>query len=176
MYTIITKAFYNGKEHNEKTDMMFHNSDTKAICDLDRKIRLKRKTVSDFRLEYAIIKDSRGNIIYEERIIDIINNSHQKLKEKLKREITEFRNYYSGVQSTKVYRDWYMIGFKEAYYEMLMSDFANDDSYNEVFEWLNQFEMPIDFLYNEWLSCDSVFNHDWDEMLRWLENLHEEEN
>lgn len=95
------------------------------------------------------------------------------LTEKINEERESFRLSYADKNSLIVYDDWYKISFYEEYYGFLTSDFI--EHHMDVVEWLCQFENPLAFLYEEWLSCDDAFNGDWDIMFEWLNNLYWEE-
>lgn len=100
------------------------------------------------------------------------------LKENLNREIREFRKNFQSMKPIDVYNSFYRINFYEEYYMLLMSDFI--DEYTQIFserivEWLNKFENPLLFLYNEWLSYDGAFSGDWNDMVNFITNLYEEE-
>lgn len=74
--------------------------------------------------------------------------------------------------SPDVYREWYKIMFFEEYYQLLAADYVKNDN---LITWLSQFDNPLHFLYEEWLSCDGAFNGDWDEMIDWMEEVLSEE-
>ena len=97
------------------------------------------------------------------------------LQEKLTNEIVEFRKSYEVKGVAQTYKDWYMIGFKEEYYEMLMCDYLDDDCYKDMLEWLCEFKYPLQFLYDEWLSADGAYNHDWDAMVDFIEEVYKED-
>ena len=99
----------------------------------------------------------------------------EKLTNNLKNEMKEFREKHNILSSNEVYNDWYAIGFHEEYYEMLMSDFIDENSHKDVLKWLASFEQPLAFLYEQWLSSDGAFNQDWDAMLDWIELVYNEE-
>lgn len=94
------------------------------------------------------------------------------IKEKLNQEMAEFKKSYQNMTPTQIYNDWYIIGFKEEYYEMLMSNFIDWDDYPFIAKWLCEFEQPLQFLYTEWLSYDGAFNHDWDMMFDFIEEVY----
>lgn len=97
------------------------------------------------------------------------------LEEKLETEMEAFRNSYKTMDRQAFYNDWYIIGFYESYYEMLVSgDMANRGYGEKICSWLASFDNPLRFLYDEWLSCDDALSLDWHDMYCWLENLHEE--
>lgn len=89
----------------------------------------------------------------------------------IKREREEFKANI-GVNA---YEHWYKIGFYESYYEMFMSNYHEFEDYENIYEWLSTFPHPLQFLYCEWLDCDSAFNHDWDEMWDFVETVYKEE-
>jgi hypothetical protein len=94
------------------------------------------------------------------------------LRQKLNNEMAEFKKSYEAMTPTQIYNDWYIIGFKEEYYDMLMSDFVDWDDYDYIAKWLCEFECPLQFLYNEWLSADGEFDHDWDIMFDFIEEIY----
>ena len=94
------------------------------------------------------------------------------VKEKLTNEMQQFRATYETMTPAQVYNDWYIIGFYEAYYEMLSCDFVDWDDYDYIAKWLCEFECPINFLYSEWLGVDGAFNHDWDVMFDFIEETY----
>lgn len=96
------------------------------------------------------------------------------LKQKLDKEMTEFKATYETMTPTQVYNDWYIIGFYEAYYEMLTHHIVAEQN-EDILEWLNTYENPLGFLYSEWLSCDGQLSHLWDDMIAWLQDLKDEE-
>lgn len=99
------------------------------------------------------------------------------LKQKLDNEMQVFRKSYETMESIQVYNDWYIICFYESYYELLSHVIGDDNSYGDcqsMIEWLDTFENPLGFLYDEWLSCDGAFCGLWDDMIAWLYDLKEE--
>ena len=99
------------------------------------------------------------------------------LKQKLDSEMEEFKQTYETMERVRIYNDWYIIMFYESYYELLT--YINEDECpyyngNDILEWLDTFEKPIGFLYDEWLSCDNAFCGLWDDMFAWLRDLMEE--
>ena len=102
-------------------------------------------------------------------------NCYETFIENLKKEVSEFKESYNNMTVTQTYNDWYIIGFYEAYYELFMSDFVDHDDYEKIYKWLSEFEYPLHFLYDQWLSADGAFNHDWDVMFDFVEDVYEEE-
>lgn len=96
------------------------------------------------------------------------------LTQKLNNEMTEFKSTYETMEPIQIYNDWYIVGFYEEYYEMLMSDFIDWDDYSYIEKWLCEFEYPLQFLYDEWLSADGAFDHDWDAMFDFIEVVYED--
>ena len=93
------------------------------------------------------------------------------LKDRVLEELEAFRKpYVSGeFDNTQIYNDWYIIGFYEAYWEMLTCDWTGEQGYAEdALAWLSSLESPLGFLYEEWLNCDSAFSQDWDDMLDFI--------
>lgn len=95
------------------------------------------------------------------------------LTQKLNNEIAEFKSTYETMEPMQIYNDWYIISFYEAYYEMLiyLNDEPNGYHAQEVLDWLDTYENPLGFLYDEWLSCDGQLSHLWDDMIAWLQDL-----
>lgn len=93
----------------------------------------------------------------------------------LENERNEFKQSYDKMDKTQIYNDWYIIGFYEAYYELLMSDYVECEEYEEIFKWLGTFTHPLHFLYEEWLSADGAFDHNWDAMWDFIETVYKEE-
>lgn len=92
------------------------------------------------------------------------------LKQKLDNEMTEFKSTYVTMTPAQVYNDWYIIGFYEAYYGMLVHH-IEENRIQDILEWLDTYENPLGFLYSEWLSCDRQLSHLWDDMIAWLQDL-----
>ena len=92
------------------------------------------------------------------------------LKQKLDNEMQQFKSTYQTMTPTQVYNDWYIIAFYEAYYEMLVYNIETEDLNKDIIEWLDTYENPLGFLYNEWLSCDGAFCMLWDDMIAWLQD------
>lgn len=99
----------------------------------------------------------------------------KKLSKNLEKEMKEFREKYNALSGKDVYKDYYTINFFEEYYGMLMSNFIDENSHEDVLKWLASLERPLAFLYEQWLSSDGAFNHDWDEMFDWIELIYQEE-
>jgi len=97
------------------------------------------------------------------------------LKHKLDVEMQTFRATHKAMTSAEVYDHWYRICFHEEYYQMLTSPYINQERYKDILEWLNKFEKPLSFLYDEWLSCDGALCLLWDDMIAWLQDLKDEE-
>lgn len=94
------------------------------------------------------------------------------LHETLTNEMMDFRKSYESMSPTQVYNDWYIIGFKEEYYEMLMCDYVDWDDYEHIAKWLCGFKCPLQFLYDEWLSADGALDHDWNAMFDFIEEVY----
>ena len=93
----------------------------------------------------------------------------KELQTKISKERAEFMKRYEEMNPLDVYKYQYVIGFYESYYEMLMTEFYEDD---DIYKWLCKFEKPLSFLYDEWLKSDRAFNHDWDEMWDFIEVIY----
>lgn len=94
--------------------------------------------------------------------------------ENLTKEMDNFKATYNNMEAIQIYNDWYIIGFYESYYELFMSDFLEYKDYEDLYKWLSGFEHPLQFLYNEWLSSDGAFNHNWDMMVDFVETVYKE--
>lgn len=117
---------------------------------------------------------SSNDVLTQELPTD--TNAEKEIDELLKiisDEIEEFRKMYEFSASSVTYNDWYVIGFKEEYYDMLTS--MSDDLGEDIVRWLNKHKCPLDFLYNEWISCDSSFSHNWDKMMDWISCIYSEQ-
>lgn len=101
--------------------------------------------------------------------------NHDLLVEKVEKELTDFKKSYENFSSQRTYNDWYVIGFHEEYSEMLCSDFLENRDYEDLFKWLSSFDKPLAFLYDQWLSSDGAFSHDWDDMIDWVQLVYQEE-
>lgn len=103
-------------------------------------------------------------------------NSYEKLMASLDKEMQAFKDSYKSMTTTQVYNDWYIIGFYQEYYDMLTTGISGqlwlDDS---VMAWLTEKENPLGFLYDQWMSCDGSFSHDWEDMLDWVNLVYREE-
>lgn len=97
------------------------------------------------------------------------------LREKLDREMSEFKASYRDMSVTEVYNDWYIIGFKEEYFEMLMSDFTEGRFNDKEIAWLSSLEKPLDFLYDAWMDCDGAMDHNWDSMIDFVRGVYYDE-
>lgn len=99
------------------------------------------------------------------------------LQQKLNAEMAEFKKTYETMTPTQIYNDWYIIGFYEAYYELLLYINDNEDTYcgsQEILDWLNTFKNPFGFLYSEWLSADGALSYDWDDMFDFIEEVYKD--
>lgn len=97
------------------------------------------------------------------------------LRENLDNEINEFKASYRDMSATEVYNDWYIIGFKEEYFEMLMSDFIENRFDVKVVSWLASLEKPLDFLYDAWMDYDGAKDHTWDSMIDFVHSVYNDE-
>ena len=96
------------------------------------------------------------------------------LIQKLDKEMQDFKKTYETMESIKVYNDWYIICFYESYYEMLYHINQDNSGYSDcesILRWLDTFEKPLKFLYDEWMSGDGEFSMFWDDMINWLYDL-----
>lgn len=103
---------------------------------------------------------------------EVISNGLMNERNEFKREICE-------TPATNVYKYWYRIGFYEEYFEMLMTDYAEEHLSDNEVEWMaNMIDSGknfLAFLYEEWLSADGAFSHDWDEMMDFIHTVYDEE-
>lgn len=104
-----------------------------------------------------------------------MKNYYEIFRENLENELNEFKQSYGKMQIMQVYNDWYIIGFYEAYNELFGSGYAEYEDYEDIYKWLSTFKNPLQFLYDEWLSADGAFNHDWDMMWDFVETVYKEE-
>lgn len=94
----------------------------------------------------------------------------------LSKERNSFKQECLGWDASRIYDNWYKIGFFEAYYDLFMSGYAEYDDYRNMYCWLSSFTCPLQFLYSEWLKADGALNHDWDEMLDFVERVMKDED
>lgn len=105
----------------------------------------------------------------------------ETLRQKLDSEMEIFTKTYKNMTTTQVYNDWYVIMFYESYYDYLLSLIeyfvlksvrdSEDLYYYDIIKWLNTFDNPLGFLYNEWLNCCGEFSLKCDDMIDWLSDL-----
>lgn len=95
-------------------------------------------------------------------------DNHELLIEKITKEIENFRNSYKMLSVQQTYNDWYIIGFYEEYFEMLSTDFLDNRGAEKEIEWLTTLNKPLAYLYEEWMSSDGSFSHDWDDMFEFI--------
>ena len=91
-----------------------------------------------------------------------MKTAHEILCEKMNQEMTAFKNSYESMTVTQTYNDWYIIGFKEEFYEMLSCDFVDNQNLEEEIAWLATMDNPLQYMYDYWMDCDGSFNHNWD--------------
>lgn len=102
-----------------------------------------------------------------------MKTAHEILREKMDAEMSTFEQNYQNMTSTQVYNDWYIIGFKEEFYEMLSSDFIDNQGVEDELLWLAEMNTPIQYMYDYWMECDDgAFNHDWKFMLELVRNAY----
>lgn len=101
-----------------------------------------------------------------------MKTAHEILCEKIDREMDTFKKSYESKTSTQVYNDWYVISFKEEFYEMLGCDFLDHQNVEEELAWLAQMDNPIQYMFNYWMDCDDAFNHNWDFMLDMIKDAY----
>lgn len=100
---------------------------------------------------------------------------HEALREKLENEIGEFRASYNNMSVIQAYNDWYIIGFKEEFFEMLMSEFAKNGLDDKEVVWIASLNYPLDTLYERWQKVDGAMNHDWEAMVDFVHSVYYEE-
>lgn len=88
-------------------------------------------------------------------------NSTKKLTTNVENEINNFHNRYTTMEPIQIYNDWYIIGFYESVNEFLAPATVIEYLSDEIISWLSNFENPISFLYNEWLSYDEEISYTW---------------
>lgn len=93
-------------------------------------------------------------------------------RDNLDKEVKTFRKSYNNLKPIQIYNDYYIIGFYEEYYEMLMSDYVDDYLSDEEIKWLSKLQNPLGFLYTEWMYCDDAFSHNWDNMLDFIHEVY----
>lgn len=95
-----------------------------------------------------------------------LKTAHDILCEKMDAEMTAFRKSYEKMSAIQIYNDWYIIGVKEEFYEMLKSGFIDNQEFEEELAWLAEMDAPIQYMYDYWMDCDDgAFNHNWEFLL-----------
>lgn len=103
-----------------------------------------------------------------------MKTAHEILNEKLDAEMQAFKKTYESMTTTQAYNDWYIIGFKEEFYEMLRSDFLDNQDVEEELAWLSEMDSPIQYMYDYWMDCDGSFCHNWDFLLDMVRDAYRE--
>lgn len=101
-----------------------------------------------------------------------MENYYDIFVEKLEKEMRDFRASYDNMDKIQIYNDWYIIGFCEEYFDMFMSEYYEYGYFEEIYKWLSQFESPLGYLYDMWMSADGAFSHDWDTMWDFVETVY----
>ena len=101
-----------------------------------------------------------------------MENYYDIFVENLETEIKDFRASYDFMGVAETYNDWYVIGFFEAYFELFMSEYYEYEDCKEIYKWLSEFGSPLAYLYDEWLGADAAFNHNWDAMWDFVEEVY----
>ncbi|MBQ9688182.1 hypothetical protein IJV79_00940, partial [bacterium] len=104
-----------------------------------------------------------------------MNNNFDLLVEKIENELETFRDSYKNFNVIQTYNDWYIIGFYEAYYDFLTSDYLNPQQEANIISWLASMDKPLESLYMLWEDNSKAFSHDWDDMFGWLCEAYEEQ-
>lgn len=94
----------------------------------------------------------------------------------LSKERNSFKQECLGWDSSRIYDNWYKIGFFEAYYELFLSEYAEYDDYREVYQWLSNLPCPLQFLYSEWLKAGEAMSFNWDNMWDFIEEVKKSES
>ena len=94
--------------------------------------------------------------------------------EKLNNEMKDFRESYNSMEVIQIYNDYYIIGFYETIFELLESDYVEND-YIEILEWLNTKDKPLEFLYETWMNVEGPFTFSWTDNIDWIEEEYRKE-
>ena len=124
-------------------------------------------TGDEFEEEYLYYECFlRENGVYskEEENMDWKENFYEKLDKEMK----EFRESYNSMEVIQIYNDYYIIGFYETIFELLESEYVEND-YVEILEWLNTKDKPLEFLYETWMNVEGPFTFGWTENIDWIE-------
>ncbi len=103
-----------------------------------------------------------------------MKTAHEILCEKIDREMEVFKKSYENLTTIQAYNDWYIIGFKEEFYEMMSCDFLDHLCVEDELAWLAEMDNPIQYLYDYWMDCDGAFNHNWDFLVDLIREAYEE--
>lgn len=101
-----------------------------------------------------------------------MKTAHEILCEKMDKEMDAFKKSYESMTPTQVYNDWYIIGFKEEFYEMLSCDFIENRCIDDEIAWLATMDNPLQYMYDYWMDCDGSFSHNWDFLIDMLEDAY----
>ena len=102
-----------------------------------------------------------------------MKTAHEILCEKMDKEMDAFKKSYESMIPTQVYNDWYIIGFKEEFYDMLSNDTILNENIEDEIAWLATVDNPLQSLYEYWEDCSGDFSHDWYFMLDILRDAYE---
>jgi len=131
-----------------------------------------------------------GNIVwkkysFEDNYEKILNTKEQTedtdaqfeaFGDNIVKEMEEFKHSYDSMSSTQIYNDWYIIGFKESFYDLFTECDIPDNKLDDVILWLSKQEKPLQFLYDIWLCCDGAMSYDYNDMIGWLLEIYERRN
>ena len=111
-----------------------------------------------------------GHPEFGEPYLDETLSVFDVLKEIVENERQAFKgSYISGqFEPARVYEDWYMIGFYEAYSDLLTCDYFKEQHLEDEAAWLVSMDHPLGTLYDLWMGCDAAFSHDWDDMIDFI--------
>lgn len=97
-------------------------------------------------------------------------DNYEQLSLKIDKELETFKASCLTKEPEQIYNDWYVIGFYNAFADLLRSADLPEYSCDREVEWLLSFDAPLHFLYGEWLSSDGAMSYDWNDMTDWLKN------
>lgn len=102
----------------------------------------------------------------------------KELEEKLQRRTNKnwkkFMEEETQKDTKEVFTDGYKISVITEMKNFLMSDAPVHRLNKKIIKWLAYQNEPLDFLWEEWLSCDLPWSEDWNELIDWIENLYQE--
>lgn len=83
------------------------------------------------------------------------------LREKIKKELEEYRAATKGYSNEETYNAWYQTAFVESYYRVLTNT-IEDEFYDGVAQWLLKKDKPLHTLYDMWFNTDEDLSLDSD--------------